>query len=323
MFRYLVILPLLFLTAACGIKTETDRITSSQWELFGYLPFNTEYLFYANLNEISKTKNGANNFFSSLPQKPSGTWLNKFENETGTGIKKGIREMIIANTRSDEAILLVKFDRNYDRVKRYFNGSQDFKSTDNPDEYTIISKPEARVYLPGRNILIVSNDEDFIDSLRYGKGAKLRSNKNFISIVKNIKEKNSIWMATDKGAFAAGIFDRLVGKDSKLLSPEILSSINNFTISAEFGGGTDIESVLGCSSAGNAYLLASAVEGAIAMNILSRKNYRLGKLFDKMDVDREGDLIRFHLTLSDDELNDIQQLTKLEKPGKKSKGKLW
>ncbi len=159
--------------------------------------------------------------------------------------------------------------------------------------------------------------------MRYGKGAKLRSNKNFISIVKNIKEKNSIWMATDKGAFAAGIFDRLVGKDSKLLSPEILSSINNFTISAEFGGRTDIESVLGCSSAGNAYLLASAVEGAIAMNILSRKNYRLGKLFDKMDVDREGDLIRFHLTLSDDELNDIQQLTKLEKPGKKSKGKLW
>ncbi len=322
MFRYLVILPLLFLSA-CGTKTKTDSITSSQWELFDYLPSNTEYLFYADLNEIGKSRNGEDNFISSLPQKPSGVWLRKFEKKTGTGIKKGIKEVIIANTREDESLLLVKFDRNYEKVKRYFSESQDFTRTDNPEVYIIISKPAARVYLPGRNILVVSNSEGYVDSLRHGNSTKLKANKNFISIVQNIKEKNSLWMATDKGAFAAGIFDRLAGKDSKLLSPEILSSINNFTISAEFRSGAHIESVLGCSSAGNAYLLASAVEGAIAMNILSQKNYKLGKIFDKMDVHREGNLIRFHLNLSDDELNDIQQLTKLENPGKKSKGKLW
>ncbi len=130
-------------------------------------------------------------------------------------------------------------------------------------------------------------------------------------------------MATDKGAFAAGIFDRIAGKNSKLLSPEILSSIDNFSVSAEFNNAANVESALGCSSAGNAYLLAAAVEGAIAMNILSQKNYKLGKIFDKMDVKREGRLIRFHLNLSEKELGDIQQLTKLEKPVNNSKGKLW
>ncbi len=323
MVRYLVILPLLFLSASCGTKTETDSITSAQWELFGYLPFKTEYLFYADLNEVRKAKNGGENILSSLPQKPSGAWLRKFEKETGTGIEKGIKEIVIANSRQDEAIILVRFENNYDRVKRYFDKSPDFSSTDKPDVFSIKDKPSVRVYFPGRNIMVVSNKEDYADSLKNTEGTTLKENKNFISIINNIKEKQSLWMATDKGAFAAGIFDRLAGKDSKLLSPEILSSIDNFTISAKFNGGTEIESVLGCSSAGNAYLLSSAVESAIAMNIVSSKNYTLGKLLDKMDVNREGNLIRFRLNVSEGELNDIQQLTKLEKPGKKSKGKLW
>ncbi len=323
MFRYLVIIPLLFLCAACGTKTKTDSISSSQWELFDYLPYNTEYLFYADLGKVRKAKNGEENFISSLPQKPSGQWLKTFEKETGTGFQRGIKEVVIANTRQDEAILLVRFEKNYKKVKRYFDRNKDFKGTDDPDIFTVVGKPAVRVYFPGRNIMVLSNREGYIDSLKDKKNTNLKANKNFIAIINNIKKKNSLWMATDKGAFAAGIFDRLAGKDSKLLSPEILSSIENFTISAEFGSGTEIESVLGCSSAGNAYLLTSAVEGAIAMNILSQKNYKLGELLNKMDVDREGTLIRFHLRLSGDELNDIQQLTKLENPGKKSKGKLW
>ena len=323
MSRYLVILPLLFICAACGTKTKTDSITSSQWELFHYLPSNTEYVFYADLSEIRKAKNGKENFLTSLPEKPSNAWLKKFEKETGTGINKGIKEVVIANTPDDEAILLVRFDRNYERVKSYFKNSPDFKSTDKSGVFSITNKPEARVHFPGKNIMVVSSKEGYTISGQGLKGPTLRGNEKFISIIKNIKEKHSLWMATDKGSFAAGIFDRVAGKDSKLLSPEILSSINDFTISAEFGRGTEIESVLGCSSAGNAYLLASAVKGAIAMNILSQKNYKLGQILDKMDVNREGNLIRFNLKLTGDELDDIQQLTKLEKPGKKSKGKLW
>lgn len=323
MMRLAVILSLLFICTSCGTKTKTDNITPSQWQLFSYLPEDTEYIFYADIHELMKTRYGEENLMSSLPKDPGRDWINEFEEATGTGLKNGIDEIIIANTRDDNGILIARFGKNYDKVRKYFNESRDFQKSVNDKIYSLSRKPETKVFFAGKNILIVSGKEDYINSIIFNKGNRLKANGNFISIIKNIQEKNSLWMATDKGAFAAGIFDRIAGKDSKLLSPEVLSSIDNFSVSAEFSKGAEVEAALGCSSAGNAYLLAAAVEGAIAMNILSQKNYKLGKIFDKMDVNREGRLIRFHLNLSEKELGDIQQLTKLEKPVNNSKGKLW
>ncbi len=322
MFRLAIILSLLMLFASCGTKTKTDNITQSQWELFSYLPKNTEYLLYADLDAVRKTKAGEENLATSLPEEPGGGWLRKFENATGTGLKKGISEITIAKTTDDNAIVVVKVEKNYGRVRRYFEDSSEFqKKTDST--YSLKEMPSTIIYFPGNNIVIVSNREDYLESFFGDSSNRLKANSEMVSIIKNIKEKNSIWMATDKGAFAAGIFDRIAGKDSKLLSPEILSSIDNFSVSAEFDDGAQIESAMGCSSAGNAYLIAAAVEGAIAMNILSHKNYRLGKIFDKMDVNREGKLIRFHLNLSGKDIDDIKQLTKLDNQVKNSEGKLW
>jgi hypothetical protein len=322
MFRLTVIFSLLLLFSSCGTKTETDNITPSQWELFSYLPQNTEYLLYANLDAVRKTKAGEENLATSLPEEPGGGWLRKFEQATGAGLKKGIREITIAKTRDDNAIVVVKVEKNYRKVRSYFRDSPEFqKKTDST--YSLKEMPSTIVYFPGNNIVIVSNRENYIESFLSDRKNRLIANSELVSIIENIKEKNSIWMATDKGAFAAGIFDRIAGKDSKLLSPEILSSIDNFSVSAEFNNGAQIESALGCTSAGNAYLIAAAVEGAIAMNILSHKNYKLGKIFDKMDINREGKLIRFHLNLSDKEIDDIKQLTKLDNQVNNSKGKLW
>jgi len=322
MFRLAIILSLLMLFASCGTKTKTDNITQSQWELFSYLPKNTEYLLYADLDAVRKTKAGEENLATSLPEEPGGGWLRKFENATGTGLKKGISEITIAKTTDDNAIVVVKVEKNYGKVRRYFEDSPEFQKK-NDSTYTIKEMPSTIVYFPGNNIVIVSNRGDYLESFFGDSSNRLKANSEMVSIIKNIKEKNSIWMATDKGAFAAGIFDRIAGKDSKLLSPEILSSIDNFSVSAEFDDGTQIESAMGCSSAGNAYLIAAAVEGAIAMNILSHKNYRLGKIFDKMDVNREGKLIRFHLNLSGKDIDDIKQLTKPDNQVKNSEGKLW
>ncbi len=86
------ILPFLLLFTTCGTKTETDNLTPSQWQLFAYLPENTEYIFYANLHELMKTRYGEENFMSSLPEKPAGDWITKFEEATGTSFKKGSKK---------------------------------------------------------------------------------------------------------------------------------------------------------------------------------------------------------------------------------------
>jgi len=304
------IILLFLLISACSSKTETESVSSSQWKMFYYLPYNTEYLLYTNFQELRKTKFGSEEFITSISNDTSDNWINKFEKETGVGLKKGISEIIIANTSDDASIILIKFSDN-NQVKNYFDESSEFiKDKINGKEiYFPKEKPSTIIYFPEKFTLIVSNKKSQVKSIILNEGKRLKENTSFLSVVKNIKNKNSIWMATDKGAFAAGLFDRIAGKDSRLLSPEVLSSISNLTVSASFNDGVQLESALGCNTAGNAYLLTSAVEGAIALNILSKKNYKLGKIFNKMDVDREGNLIRFHISLSENELNDLQKLT--------------
>ncbi len=304
------IILLFLLISACSSKTETESVSSSQWKMFYYLPYNTEYLLYTNFQELRKTKFGSEEFITSISNDTSDNWINKFEKETGVGLKKGISEIIIANTSDDASIIVVKFSNN-NRVKNYFDESSEFiKDKINGKEiYFLKEKPSTIIYFPEKFTLIVSNKISLVKSIILNEGKRLKENTTFLSVVNNIKNKSSIWMATDKGAFAAGLFDRLAGKDSRLLSPEVLSSISNLTVSASFNDGVQLESALGCNTAGNAYLLTSAVEGAIALNILSKKNYKLGKIFNKMDVDREGNLIRFNISLSENELNDLQKLT--------------
>lgn len=323
MIRLIVILPLLLISLSCGTENQPESISSSQWELLNYLPANTEYLLYANLQKVRKTRFAEEKFISTLPGSEAGGWINKLRKATGTDLRKDIDEIAMADTRDDTGIIIVRFNNNYDKIKKYFTESSDIQMTGSDKIVVLSGKPEVKLYFTGQNLLIASASRNYLDSLVMNKGRRLRSNDNFISIIKNIKVKNNLWMATDKGAFAAGIFDRIAGKNSRLLSPEILSSIDDFSFCAVLSDGAEIESALGCSSAGNAYLIAAAVKGGIAMNILSQKNYRMSQIFKKLDVNREGKLVRFHLSLSENELDDIQQLTKLEKPGNNSKGKLW
>ena len=323
MIRLPVILPLLFIFNSCGTSTKTNNLTSSQMELLQYLPDNTDYLFYADLEAVNRSKYGAESLESLLPEKAGPGWITKFEKATGTGINKGIKEIIFVKTKDENNILLTRFDRNYNGVKNYFRESTDFQETSVKDIFTLRKKSAAKFYIPGDDLLIASSRGEYIDSLADGRIKRLTSNKDFLTITESIRNKNTIWMVTDKGSLAGGIFNYLAGKDSKLLSPEILSSIKSFSVSAQFNDGAEVESVLGCSNAGNAYLLAAAVEGAVAMNILSKKNYKLGKIFDKMDVNREGKLIRFQLDLEAKELDELKQLALSEKKGNNFKGEIW
>lgn len=323
MIRLLVILPLLFIFNSCDTSTKTDNLTSSQMELFSYLPDNTDYLFYADLDAVNRSKYGEESLASLLPEKAGQGWITKFENATGTGINKGIKEIIFVKTKDENNILLARFDRNYNRVRKYFRESTDFQKTPVKNIFALRKKSDTKFYIPGDDLLIASSRGDYIDSLSAGRIRMLISNKDFLNIMKSIQKKHTIWMATDKGSLAGGIFNYVAGKDSKLLSPQILASIKSFSVSAEFSEGAEVESVLGCSNAGNAYLLAAAVEGAVAMNILSKKSYKLGKIFDKMDVNREGKLIRFHLDLEAKELDELKQLTLSDKKGNNFKGEIW
>lgn len=306
------IFPSLLLFASCGTKTTTEQITSSQWKLFNYLPYNTESIIYLNLDNLQKSDYSLDKIVTGVKSDSSNSWLSKFEENTGVGLNNGIAEIIIGTAEDEQNVFLVRFDDKYKKVKDYFNKSPDFIKNKTGDKETFILKqnPSSHFYFPENSILLLTKGKSLFESLTMDYGKRLKDNDKFISIIRNIESKNYIWIASDQGTFATEMFKRFAGKDSKVLSPRVLSSINNLSLCADFSNGIQIESVLGCSSAGDAYLLTSAVEGAVAMKIISRKDEQLGKIFDKMNIKREGDLIRFNVALTENELNDLRSLTK-------------
>lgn len=312
MYRSAIIFSLLFLFVSCGTKTTTEKILPSQWEDFGYLPYNTESLIYLNPDNLKKLNYPIEKFVGRVQEDSSNSWISKFEEETGIGLNKGVEEIIIAVAEDGQNVFLVRFDDNHKKVRDYFNKSPVFSKNEMGDKeiFTLKQNPSAQMYFPNKSILLFSKGKSLFRSLITDKGKRLKDNDNFMSIIKNIKSKHNVWIASDKGTVVAELFNQLAGKNSKLLSPKILSSINNFSLSTEFSGDIQVESVMDCSSPGNAYLLASAVEGAVTMKIISRKDERLGRIFNKMDIKREGELIRFHVELTEKDLNDLKSLTK-------------
>ncbi len=310
MLRTALIFSFLFLFISCGTKTSTDKISSSQWELFGYLPYNTESILYINFDNLKKSDYSMGKLFNTKDS--SSSWISKFEGQTGIKVDKDVSEIVIGTAEDGQNIFLVRFKNGYKRVRDYFNISPDFirDKSESKETYTLRQNPFSQMYFPGDSILLMSNGKALFRMLLMDKGKRLKENGNFISIIRNIKYKSNVWIAENNGTIAADLFNHLAGKDSKILSPKILSSINNLSLSADFTKGIQVESALGCRTAGDAYLLKSAVDGAVAMKIISNKNENLGRIFNKMDVKREGELIRFQVALTEDELNDLSSLTK-------------
>ncbi|HSD62564.1 MAG TPA: hypothetical protein VLB50_02165, partial [Ignavibacteriaceae bacterium] len=236
MFRVAIIFPLLFLLASCGTKTTTEKILPSQWEDFGYLPYDTESLIYLNPDNLKKSDYPFEKFAEVVQEDSSNSWISKFEEETGISLNKGVEEIFIAVAENGQNVFLVRFDENYKKVRAYFNKSPVFSKNEIGDKeiFTLKQNPSAQMYFPNKSVLLFSKGKSLFQSLITDKGKRLKDNDKFISIIKNIKSKHNVWMASDKGAVVAELFNQFAGKDSKLLSPEILSSINNFSLSAEF-----------------------------------------------------------------------------------------
>lgn len=58
------------------------------------------------------------------------------------------------------------------------------------------------------------------------------------------------------------------------------------------------------------------------MNIYLQKNYKLSRIFDRMDVNREGKLIRFHPDINEKEPDEIKYSAGSDNRGN-SKGEIW
>ena len=315
----IVLVGILIVFAGCTRKVETDPITSSQWRVFSYFPGETQFVLYMNLNELRKTEFWESYFKRSLKQNKKNTgeldvndWLTEFEKQTGIGLNDGVSEVYISSTWMGKNIIAVTFDKNFEKVSEYFKSSNRFEKIKKGDREIFAGKLNisADFYFPNDSLLLIINDEDYIDKLTGENIKSIKDNKKLIGIIKKIRSKKHYWMATDKGNYAAELLEKLLSVNQEFRGRNFINSIEGISLSAEFQEGINIESHWSCSSSKDAYLLAAAIQTALSMDLFKSETSFFKKLMDKIEIDRNDSQIDFLIELNKSDIEEIKNFAK-------------
>jgi len=297
----------------CKKNEAIQPLTKTQKTVFNYLPAESQFVMFVNLSELRKTDFWDNYFKSSLFKNyPYNKWFNKFEEKTGVGLNSGISEVFISVDKNLNNVAVVVFDKNLKKIKNYFDksGSSGKESINNNIVYTLKEESPLQLYFINDSTALVANNPGYIKSVITRKDNPLNNNKSLISIIKNIKNKRQYWMATDRGTYAVNYIKKIIGVDENVPVNNILKSVESVTLAAQFDEGIDIESNWNCKDSKNAYLLSTAIKGALAMDLLSGSNHSLGKILQKTEVERSNSQINFQLELKGDEINKLKDFAK-------------
>ena len=310
-------LPILILTAlifsgGCKKKEVIEPLTNTQIEAFNYLPGESGFVMFLNLHELRKTDFWSSYFKSSLLENNSDDHcFRKFEEESGIGLNKGISQIFISSG-TDFKNTAVIFLENPGNIKRNFETHRDFikQNINKKTVYNLKVKFPLQFYFANDSMLIVANDLNYIETVIYKKNISLSNNKMFIRTIKSIKNKRQYWIATDKGEYVINFIKEFFNFGKKIPVNNVLKSIESVTISAKFDDKLEIESGLKCLDSKNAYLLSTAIKGALAMDLLSEGDNSFGKILQKTNVERLNSQVNLQLELKGEEINTLKNFAK-------------
>ncbi len=313
---FILLLIIAFFTG-CGDEEKLTPLTSVQSKVISYLPEDTQVLVYMNLNDLRKTEYWEN-YFRPLLKKQNSGWLGDFEKKTGAGFGSGTAQVFVASVWSGNNVIAVRFDKNIKKIKSYFRNENIFKvlKHNGKEVYQSTSDPKTKFYFADDSTLLVLQNESYLNSLLEGNNKSLNTNTRFKNIIRRIENKNQYWMVSGEGRIAVELVQQFIGIHSGT-AKKLLKTITDVSISAEFSDKIKLQSVLGCSSKENAYLLSSAIKGALQMDLLTEKNYALGKMLRKMEVDRKNNTIDLSLKLNEEDLNKLREIAKRNNLSKK------
>ena len=312
----ILLLSVLFFLGGCEKKEFIEPLTNTQKTAFGYLPYESGFVMFLNLDELRKTDFWESYFKSSLFENNSDDhWLRKLENESGVGLNNGISQIFISSgTDANDAAMII-LDENSRNIKNNFDNNKDFIKKNIADKsiYELKGKFPLKFYFANDTMLLVAKDLNYIKSVINKKNNSLNNNKIFIGTIKSIKNKKQYWIASDKGEYIVDYITKFFNFEKRIPVNNILKSIKSVSLSAKFEDGLDLESKLNCSNSKNAYLLSTVIKGALAMDLLSGGDYSFGKILQKTDVERQNSQINIQLELGKDEIITLKDFAKQKK----------
>ncbi|NCS89438.1 MAG: hypothetical protein GW789_11960, partial [Ignavibacteria bacterium] len=181
----------IMLFTGCGNEKEKriNGLTSHQKKVLSYLPAETQFIMYMNLNELRKTPFWQDYFTSVLQKSNGSSWLDEFEKETGSGIKSGVVEFITTGSWSGNDASILTFDKNLSAVKNYFVNNSKFKQSELLGKKFFQSKEGGSVkfYFANDSTLIMINSEAYLNDLIASEHKSLLDNKSLFPIIQSIQ----------------------------------------------------------------------------------------------------------------------------------------
>ncbi len=323
--KRIVIILILCLSGAsfigCAKHNEYSPISKSQWKIFSLIPKESQAVMYINYDDVKESDFWNSHFKPYFDQSEVKAWLNKFRKRTGLKLTDYASEIISASSSNGTNFAAISFKKEIKNIHILFNDKEKFTAEVQSGKtiYQLKNWENERFIFFNDSTLAMFNDKQYANDVINNKNESLKLNFDFIDLIEKIKIKNQYWLAVNDQEITASIIKKIIGGFDKIPGHEALNSINKITLSADFNNGIKIESDLICSNSKNAYLLTAGITSAIAMGIISDKNYFLGQLTKNMKVSAGSKLVELSLQLSKNEIKELNKLSKNNNQNKNSK----
>ena len=117
LFQILILL-VIFLIGGCNKNEIIDPLTNIQKEALNYLPGESRFVVYFNLDELKKTDFWDNYFKTSLlGNKSDNQGFRKFEKLIGIGLNNGISQIFISSKKNYWDAAAIILDENSQKIK--------------------------------------------------------------------------------------------------------------------------------------------------------------------------------------------------------------
>lgn len=301
---------LLFFSDGCQSDNQPEPLSKEQLEVFDYLPRQSEFVLYMNANQLRQTSFWVDYFKKSLNSYQNQNWLGEFESATGTGINNGVAEVYLAASWAGKNIFVIRFDKNYDRIKEYFNNSYSSDLINGKKIYSEKSNPLSQFYFISDSLLLIANNIEFISSITSNEFNSLKENAEMMTGINNVKRKEYYWMVTDQVTYVSSLIEQLIDLKGNEDARKMFGSIKNISLSVSFEDDVELSSLWELSNEKDAFLLSVAMRSAISNNLPGNMDDRLKEIIKKIKIKRDDNIVSLDLTLVEKDINELQNLSK-------------
>jgi hypothetical protein len=294
----------------CNNGDQPESLTNEQLEAFNYIPQESEFVLFMNINQLGRTDLWQNYFKKSLDSYQKQNWLSEFESATGIGMDDGIAEVYITASWAGNNLFIIRFDKNYDKIKYYFDTTFSSYLSNTKKIYFKESNPASEYYFANKSLLLIVNNHETVASITSNVFKSIIENGEMMAAINNIKRKKYYWMVTDKGSYASILISQLANSGGGEDTREMFSSIKSISLSASFELGAEFASIWQLSNDKDAFLFSVAIRSAISNYSPKNVDGRIKEILNSIKVKRDNDKVSLDLTVDQKDLSDIQNLLK-------------